>query len=105
MIVSWEKVAEVGGAMMTTYAGTAGTLQIAAQQIGISHTLVAWWPLFATAGVGLVMWGEVRSKVRDLESKVAASSKVPERLAALEAKMDILIHQLTVAISSKENGK
>jgi hypothetical protein len=43
------------------------------------------------AGVGLIMWGELRNRVRVLEREIAKVNAVPERLAIIETKLDLLL--------------
>jgi hypothetical protein len=44
------------------------------------------------AGVGLIMWGELRSRVRTLERETTKAAGVPERLAIIETKLDLLLN-------------
>jgi hypothetical protein len=92
---------EVGGAAMVAWAGASGVIDSVRSVADVPGVVVSWWPLIAAVGVGLIMYGELRSKVRELEHKAGSAVKVPERLSALEAKMDILITQLQHAIERR----
>jgi hypothetical protein len=83
---------EVFGAVVATFSSTTALVE-AVEPGTVSHSpwILEWWPLLAAAGVGLILWGELRSKVRELERRTESTVKVPERLTAIETKLDILL--------------
>jgi len=88
-----DHIAEIGGAMVAsgTLAHVLMQEAIAAAPPSFSSALLGWWPVLVMAGVGLIMWGELRNRVRVLEREIAKVNAVPERLAVIETKLDLLL--------------
>jgi hypothetical protein len=97
MILRTDHIAEIGGAMVAsgTLAHVVVQEALATAPPSFSSALLGWWPVLVMAGVGLIMWGELRTRVRTLEREMQTEmqkvSKVPERLAVIETKLDLLI--------------
>jgi hypothetical protein len=83
---------EVFGAVVATFSSTTALVEAVQPGAG-DHApwLLEWWPLLAAAGVGLVLWGELRGRVRELEAKTNALAKMPAQLAELNAHMKVLL--------------
>ena len=92
--MSTNHIAEVGGAMVAsgTLAHVVVQEAIATAGPNLSGVVIQWWPVFVMAGVGLIMWGELRSRVRTLERETTKAAGVPERLAIIETKLDLLLN-------------
>jgi hypothetical protein len=88
----WDRAAEVGGAALATFTLGSAAVETFTPQGAVSDPwFMQWWPLLSAVGVGFVMWGELRSRVKTLEQRTDALSKVPERLVAIETKLDLLL--------------
>jgi hypothetical protein len=85
--------AEIGGAMVASGTIAHVAIQQAAVAVpaSISGAVLDWWPVIVMAGVGLIMWGELRNRVRTLERETSKAAGVPERLAIIETKLDLLL--------------
>jgi hypothetical protein len=95
-------VAEIVGGMMASGAASFALLQSApSPPPGIGHVVLQWWPVLVMAGVGLIMWGELRTRVRTLEQEMQKHAQIPERLAIIETKLDLLI---TTGTHHNRNG-
>jgi hypothetical protein len=86
-------IGEIGGAMIAS-----GTLAHVFAQVAVTNAppdfptaVLAWWPVLVMAGVGAIMWGELRNRVRTLERENSKTSGLPERLAVIETKLDLLL--------------
>jgi hypothetical protein len=95
---------EVAGAMLAsgTVAHVVMQEALASAPPSFSTALLGWWPVLVMAGVGLIMWGELRNRVRTLEREIVKVTMVPERLATIETKLDILIGDRAAEIARKE---
>lgn len=104
-MMPWERVVEVGGGMLATLGATTAVVDVYSPQgAATDHWFVQWWPLLSACGVGLILWGEMRSKVKELDRRTEANSKVPERLTAIETKLDILLQVTPLTTNTNGTG-
>jgi hypothetical protein len=96
-------VAEIAGGMLASGAAAyAAVVQVGEQSpAGVSPFILQWWPVLVMAGVGLIMWGELRTRVKTLEQEMRKHELIPERLAVIETKLDLLI---TTGTHHNRNG-
>lgn len=62
--------------------------------------LIAYWPVLAVSGAGLVAWGRVSKQIeaveKDLDTKASKEvvERVETRLTAMDLKLDRLVEKL-----------